>query len=436
MPSLAEMLHDAVDDLRSVGDDDFDLELLAERVDARRRRRHRQHVAVAAVAVVLLAVVAVGLVPRDDAPQVTTGPPETVGFSSPTNAVLFFDDGYDGVTIVDVDRGVAVRHPGVGQAAGDQPFRIVRVGDRLIVGWGRIYSAPLGVGPSRLIGEATIFVPAAEPDRVWLIDDPGGGLGGGRPRVRSVDTSGRVLLDVPGPENDVGSPAIGIPGGLALVTGSGLNLWDATTGTLSHLGSGSASALDVDADTLAWCDDGCTKLQLTDVSEPSASNHDTHTVYLDAFGSIVTAELAPDGRYVAVTLAPNNPSDPNDPSRQDSQGSVVVIVDTTTGTSTHVTETADADVSVAWSPDSQTLFLASNSYQTGTTDLSRYSLEEGSLEHATLPFGGLLNFVVADRAEIGPLPNPTATAEDCPPPAIQPSGRTTDCSFSFDISPS
>lgn len=427
MPSLAEMLHDAVGDLDHAGDD-FDLERLAERATARRRRRHRRRVTVgAAVAVVLLAVVAVGLVRRDQGPRVRTGPADGTGFSSPTDAVLFFDDGYDGVTIVDVDRGIAVRHPGLGQVAGDQPFRIRRVEDRLVVGWGEIYSAPLGVGPSRLLGEATIFVPAAEPDRVWLVDYPGGAVGGGRLQVRTVDMSGRVLLDVPGPENELGTPVIGVPGGLALVTGSGLNLWNATTGDLTHLGQGASSALDVDAETLAWCDDGCTKLQLTDVSEPDAIGRYELTVHLDAYGSITSAELAPDGRHVAVTLAPNTPDD--------GETSVVVVIDAATGESTPVTETAGAYAPVAWSPDSRSLFLASDSSRVGKTDLGRYSLAGDSLENVTLPFGGLGDFVVADRAETDPLPNPTATAEECPPPTVQPSGRTRDCTVGFDTTP-
>jgi len=70
------------------------------------------------------------------------------------------------------------------------------------------------------VGEATIVVPAAEPGRVWLIDFPGEQVGAGRARVRLAEVAGQVFLDVPGPDELTGGPAIGVPGGLA-VGGSG-----------------------------------------------------------------------------------------------------------------------------------------------------------------------------------------------------------------------
>ncbi len=63
--------------------------------------------------------------------------PGPVGFDGVTDTVLVFDDGYDGALVLDVDTGDQQRVGLPGQRAGDQPFRLHRMGSWLVVGWGR-----------------------------------------------------------------------------------------------------------------------------------------------------------------------------------------------------------------------------------------------------------------------------------------------------------
>jgi hypothetical protein len=90
---------------------------------------------------------------------------------------LMFDDGLDGVVVVDPNdphlQGAKVE----GQRAGDQPYRLELVGEHLIVGWEQIYAVEVASADSMLLADSTIYVPAAEPGRVWMIDYSGGKIG-------------------------------------------------------------------------------------------------------------------------------------------------------------------------------------------------------------------------------------------------------------------
>lgn len=86
-------------------------------------------------------------------------------FGEATDVVLVFDDGGDGVVAIDPDNRIGSRTVLEGHGGGDPPYRIARSGDSIIVGWGSIYATDIDTGAATLLGEATIFVPAAEPDR-------------------------------------------------------------------------------------------------------------------------------------------------------------------------------------------------------------------------------------------------------------------------------
>src|SRR5919106_3343148 len=100
-----------------------------------------------------------------------------------TGVLLLVDDGIDGLTAINLDRRLAGRSVVEGQRAGDEQYSMVKVGDRLVVGWGEPHSVDLTTREGISLGHATIFVPAAEPDRVWMIGYPGGRIGTGDPQV-------------------------------------------------------------------------------------------------------------------------------------------------------------------------------------------------------------------------------------------------------------
>lgn len=216
-----------------------------------------------------------------------------IDLDTATETVLVFDDGSDGAVALDLDSGrrAAFRLPG--QRAGDQPFRLWRMGGWLIYGWETIWAAAPGRDlPVRQLGSATIFVPAAEPDELWLIEYPGGGIGPGIPTWTLVDSSGQQLHRAQGED---GMYAVrGVPGGLA-VRGDDARLrrYDATTGEIEdYVGGEGAHIGDVTVDRLVWCPQACERLHIADgdarevglVDGPRVESFDPNAMWLSGGG--------------------------------------------------------------------------------------------------------------------------------------------------------
>ncbi|MEA2973731.1 MAG: hypothetical protein QOG82_2189, partial [Actinomycetota bacterium] len=208
MAELGDLLREAVGEVAQAP---WSVDDVARRAHGRRRR---QRIGGVVAAVVVVAAAAVGALTGSDRPgvdvldqpQLPTGQPI---FSTPTGVALLLDDGYDGVTALDLDTGVVGRRVVDGQRAGDQPYRLFRSGDSLIVGWGEVFAAPLDGGPSVSLGEATIAQPAAEPGRVWLATWAGGSVGSGTLTMRLVDLQGHVEHTLVGE-----GTALGVAGGV------------------------------------------------------------------------------------------------------------------------------------------------------------------------------------------------------------------------------
>jgi hypothetical protein len=111
---------------------------------------------------------------------------------------------------------------------------MIRVGDKLVVGWGEPYALDVATRQAISLGTATIFVPAAEPNQVWMVDY-GTRIGDREPQVWRVYVDSAEPLQDPIPLVIDGYPQIGIPGGLALQTETGLELWDIETGQATTL---------------------------------------------------------------------------------------------------------------------------------------------------------------------------------------------------------
>src|SRR5689334_21567149 len=190
----------------------------------RRARTHRQRrhtrVAIATVTAVALVAGSVVVIARrhrasthisTTATAPPSTPPSTTAkahpiFGTPTDTTLIFDDGYDGIALLDLDQGTLTRRVVTGQRAGDQPYRLIRVADRLVVGWGRIWAVPLSGAKPYEIGDATVAIPATEPDLIWLYDYPGQ-VAPGRQPVAEADsrrTNARLVEGPTLPGNDGG----------------------------------------------------------------------------------------------------------------------------------------------------------------------------------------------------------------------------------------
>ena len=188
------------------------------------------------------------------------------GFRDATGTVLLFDDGLDGALAVDLDGWERQRVALPGQRPGDQPFRLWRVGSWVVVGWGEIWAvAPGRPESARTLGQATVFLPAAEPDALWLIDYEGGSIGTGTSRWTLVDPSGTELAVVASAPAGL-LPVRGVPGGLAVDGPDGTLVYDLGQDGLIDTPVGpSARVADVTRDRVAWCDgDPCERLVIVD----------------------------------------------------------------------------------------------------------------------------------------------------------------------------
>jgi sugar lactone lactonase YvrE len=288
-------------------------------------------------------------------------------FSERTGTFLLFDDGIDGVLGVDLDNRVAARRVLEGQRAGDAMNRMVRVDDTLVVGWASIHALSLDTLEPRGLGKATVFIPAAEGGRVWLIDYPGGRIGQGTPTYQQVSVDGNKISMSQGLDPSQALPALGIPGGIVHETDAGIDIWDVDSEEVTRIvGAGVGFVADVHESLIAWCDGECV-LHLTEIGEldivvspPDQSrNFDPRS-----------ARFSPDGRLLAAIV-----SDPG------GSQAAIAIVEVESGAATLITEPLMPGPSyVAWSDDGDSLFFSSWSYQetrhcwagTGhTTDISR-----------------------------------------------------------------
>jgi hypothetical protein len=347
-------------------------------------------------------------------------------FPTATGAVLVFDDGLDGVAVVDLDRGLTVRRVLEGQRAGDQSPRLWRTGDHLVVGWGSIHAVDIRTAESHLVGEARTAVPAAEPGHLWLIDYPGGTRAA--PTYRLVDLAGEVVAEGTSTVPDLGFPAAGTTGGLLFTTESGVALWDAAEDKMvQRFGEGLASVGDAAGDLVVWCADPCAALHATGLGgqDQVVPAPDEDLVF-----DVGSTRLSPDGALVASLLKAPGPIGDGDAGR-------VMVAEVETG---EVLLTSDSltpqPFFVAWSPDSDQLFFTAYGYGKEGTDVGRWVRATGETELATLPLGGTMAPVVLHRGEAGALLDAPSGAGDrasCPPAAMYPSGRKGPCALRWDL---
>lgn len=387
--------------------------LLAEPRDHKRFRL----VSLRAAAVCLILAVSVATFAargQDESLVEVTGPDPRMVFSQRTGTVLLFSDGLDGVLAIDLDSRIAGRRVVEGERAGDQQFRLTHTADALVVGWGEIYAAPLSGGPSRLIDEATIYFPAAEPGEVWTLDYPGGGIGSGSATLRRVDLSGDVLFASNEFETDRYEPLVGVPGGIAVATSDGIAIWNAETATIGGTyGSGRPASASSNGKQLAWCGDTCDDLRLVEL--PMAGGPTPQHVNAAA----AAPAFSPDGRQLAF-LEPGG------------AGSNLIIKDIQTREQTSVATGLDQHGKVQWASDGRQLFYASD-VPGQVLALGRYDAEAGTWEEEQILVSGGRGLVALDRSAANAfLPEQPGELRDCRAPGVYPSGRSgPPCGFGF-----
>ncbi|MGH9229067.1 MAG: hypothetical protein ACRD07_10155 [Acidimicrobiales bacterium] len=373
-------------------------------------------VVAAAITITVAAVMVVRSEQDDgDADVAPTTPSGGPVFETPTNTVLLLSDGIDGVTALDLDTGIAGRRVIEGERAGDQPYRINLTGDHLVVGWGEIYAAPLDGGPSRLIDEATIFIPAAEPGEVWTVDYPGGRIGQGRAEIRRVTTDGTIVASSSALDTSRHHPLYGVPGGLAVRGPEGLAVWDAATGLVGDAIAAGAriGTIVSDGRHLASCAAPCAEPRVVDLERTGPP-----TAPAGVAGRGLA--LSPVGTHVAVL--------------QTIPGGRIelVVTDLTTGGETRVATTPLPPVgTLQWTDDGRQLFYATYSYGAAKTTLGRYDLASAAWQSVEVDIGDSVTFIAVarDRAR-ALLTGHRVEPDECPSAdGVFPSGRTDACTF-------
>jgi hypothetical protein len=380
------------------------LEIRALFEEARRRRRRRRVVVGMTLVVTFALVVGLVVVLSSGSPtgrgRSSAAHRSPVGtFSHPTGVALVFADGLT----LDLDQRTAITRTIAGQRAGDQRWPIIRAGNSFVVGWGDVWASPISGGRARLLGPVVTSVPAAEAGAVWLVNYPGGRIGEGTPTFSEVTTTGSVLRSEVGPPPSTGLPIVGIPGGLAFDTSTGIALWSfsrrASTRQLGGTGPGYIG--DSAAGLVAWCDNLCLSVHVT-----ATASGDDRTFPLPQPGWTVAQEsvrLSPDGRYVAVMatrgIVGTNPRGDLD------------MIDIQTGRADVIQTNLSAYTQLSWTSNSKELFFVSNDFASSNfasndrrgMTVGQVEVRAGSVQTGFISTRDSEQFVIVNRSQVGAL---------------------------------
>jgi sugar lactone lactonase YvrE len=274
-----------------------------------------------------------------------------------------------------------------GQRAGDQRWDIVRAGDSVVVGWGQVWANAIAGGAPRLLGPVVTFVPAAEARAVWLVNYPGARIGEGTPTLSEVTTTGRVIQSELGPPALSGVPIVGIPGGLAFESRTGIAFWNAEQRAfVRYLGSRAGFIGNAAHGQVAWCEGLCTSLHVTavvgsDKEFPSPQSR-------QAFEPD-SVRLSPDGRYVAAITTREGLGTAN-------QLGSLNVIDTRTGHVDVVRDRVSVWSTMTWTADSRTVFFASDN-SSGMT-VGKFRVGTRNADTAEIPIRNAEQFVIVNRS--------------------------------------
>ena len=273
---------------------------------------------------------------------------------SARDEVLVLDDGLSAIVTVDPNADVI----GVRPITLTESFHLAFLGDQTLVLAAddtTVHAVPLGGGTMHNL-PSDFPIPGWQAGTVWIT--------GVLPKVRLVDDVGRVLLEKPGPPDPrrpsacLDCPAVAVaavPGALVFQSATGFDVWNTESGRMTrHLGNKWSYDAPAFGSMLPWCTDCNRALELTDLASGA-----TKEVALSMDGGSDALRLArwsPDGTRLAIP-------EEVDPGRTAS----VIIVDVAAGRATRLA-TIGQTASVAWSSDSQRLYIAaSNVHETRVT---------------------------------------------------------------------
>ena len=175
--------------------------------------------------------------------------------------------------------------------------------------------------------------------------------GQGTPTLSEVTTTGRVIQSELGPPPLSGVPIVGIPGGLAFETSTGVAFWNAKRRAfIRRIGTRAGFIANAARGDVAWCEGLCTSLHVTAVV---GSDKQIPSSQLGRVFEPDSVRLSPDGRYVAAITTSEGLGTAN-------QLGSLNVIDTRTGHVDVVRDGVSVWSTMTWTADSSTVFFASD----------------------------------------------------------------------------
>lgn len=289
---------------------------------------------------------------------------DDTGAGAPPTTLYLAAFGEMWVVDVDAERVEHVRMPEL-ESGGDPPHLIASVGDRLAIWDYDIVSVPAddpSAPPQTLADDGWIFIPAADPDRIWVgfLDRDSPPTERGLGELREIDADGNVITR--GIEPPGGAwPYAELTGGLLFQGEAGTRLWDPDTGrtvrSFSWQEIGDAGP--VSGDLLASCSEDCAELILTDF----ASGEQRRIAAPGGLAFVAfEAEFSPDGDSLAVPVKEAG-GGWKSYSTYDRE---LALVDLEAGTTEVLpgSSVPSGYVYTAWSPDGEEVFMTGGDFDT------------------------------------------------------------------------
>lgn len=242
-------------------------------------------------------------------------PSPTVAPQNELSGTLYLENlcgsiGNCSLTVIDLDAGTSSNFPLQELALGDSQFRIVRTGPKLVFRGSTSQSTGSDIAafaldpslkePPKNIGESWYLVPSATEGRVWLaiLDPESPGTVRTLKAVKEVTVEGEVTVtETPLPVGRWSTLVGAVQGALVFQGKDGLEVWDPFERKVVMRLPGPFPA-DTHESFVAWCEEGCKKHNITDVSTGESLEVSPGEGY--SFVETYHGAFSPDGSLLAV----------------------------------------------------------------------------------------------------------------------------------------
>ena len=318
-----------------------------------------------------------------------------VADEDPRPAALYLaGDGEMWVVDPDAEQAERIKMPAL--SAGDPPHRVEAIGDQLAL-WGYdVFTVPVNdpsARPRTIAKDGWIFIPATDPDRIWVgfLSEEGSNRQRRLRELKEIDSDGDVITS--GVEAPGGAwPFAEATSGLIFTGEAGIELWDPDSGRLVRTFSWRqiGDIGPVSGDIAAGCpDDECEELILTDLGTAQQQRFPAPEGLQFA---VFEGSFSPDGETLAVPVFPSRGGWRS----YSTQGRQLALVSLANGQTEIIAgpETPPGYTFTEWSPDGTQVFTTGGErFQSRT--LVSYRLGDERAERIDAQVGDFYDMAVA-----------------------------------------